>query len=66
MSNTGGTANACDGTPTLDWNAYQSSHPSSLGHPFQAGEPFWSQAWSRDALPSQTNLSNAVAFTLCP
>ena len=29
----GGTVNACDGTLTLDWNAFQAANPGALGQP---------------------------------
>lgn len=63
----GGTANACDGSFALDFNAYASSHPSAVGAPFQAGQTIDAQAWFRDpGAPSNTNLSNALEFQLEP
>ncbi len=63
----GGTPGACDGQFTLDWNAYQTQNPLSLGNPFGPGAKVWAQAWFRDP-PAQgtTNLSNAVELTYSP
>ncbi len=63
----GGTPGACDGQFTLDWNAYQTQNPLSLGNPFGPGAKVWAQAWFRDP-PAQgtTNLSNAVELTYAP
>jgi hypothetical protein len=64
---TGGTPSACDGTLSLDWNAYQSANPGSLGNPFSAGDQVWAQAWYRDPpAPKTTNLSNAIEMTMLP
>jgi hypothetical protein len=63
----GGTAGACDGTLTLDFNAYMTANPLALGQPLYAGEPFWMQAWFRDPpSPKTTNFSDALTFTLAP
>lgn len=65
--NSGGTANACDGGLTLDWNAYVAAHPATLGAPFAAFDRIYAQAWSRDPLaPTGTNLSNALDVPLHP
>jgi Tol biopolymer transport system component len=62
----GGTAGACDGEFSLDWNAWRAAHPGALGSPFAAGEQFHAQCWFRDpGAPTHTNLSNALSFTLC-
>jgi len=63
----GGTAGACDGTLSLDWNAFQVGHPSSLGQPFAAGAVVDLQAWFRDPPACKTtNTSNAVEMTYQP
>ena len=62
-----GTVDACDGTLSLDWNAYLSSHPNALGNPFQAGEKLQLQAWFRDPPAGKsTNLSNGIELTYVP
>jgi hypothetical protein len=63
----GGTANACDGLLVLDWNAFQSANPSSLGNPWTAGDKVYVQGWYRDpAAPKTTNLGNALEMTYLP
>ncbi len=65
--NSGGTLNGCDGTLTLDWNAYISTNPTALGAPFSAGGKVYAQAWYRDPpAPRKTNLSNALELTNVP
>jgi hypothetical protein len=63
----GGTANACDGSLTLDWNAFQTANPGSLGNPWSAGDKVYVQGWFRDPpAPKTTNLSDAVELTYLP
>ena len=63
---TGGTANACDGAMTLDWNAFIQT-PGVLGWPFAGGEVVCAQAWFRDPpSPKTTMLSDALQFTVAP
>ena len=63
----GGTANACNGSLVLDWNAFQLANPGALGTPWLAGEKAYVQAWFRDPpAPKTTNLSNAVELTYQP
>jgi hypothetical protein len=63
----GGTSNACDGSLTLDWNAYQAANPSALGNPWSAGAKAYVQGWFRDPpAPKTTNLSDAVELTYVP
>lgn len=63
----GGTASLCDGSLSLDWNAYQLSHPNALGNPFGAGGKLYAQAWFRDPPAAKsTSLSNAIELTLEP
>ncbi len=65
--NSGGTLNGCDGTLTLDWNAYISTNPTALGAPFSVGGKVYAQAWYRDPpAPRKTNLSDAVELTHVP
>ncbi|MCC7011631.1 MAG: calcium-binding protein [Planctomycetes bacterium] len=61
-----GTAGACDGELRLDFNAWMQANPGSVGSPFVSGQVFYVQGWFRDpGAPKQTNLSNALRFTLC-
>jgi hypothetical protein len=63
----GGTAGACDGVLSEDWNAYIAAHPNALGQPFAAGATVWAQGWFRDPpAPKSTNLSDALVFQLLP
>jgi hypothetical protein len=63
----GGTASACDGTLSLDWNAFQAANPSALGNPWSAGNLVQVQAWFRDPPAGKaTNLSNGVELTYQP
>jgi hypothetical protein len=67
LQNSGGTAGACDGALALDWNAYQATHPNSLGAPWTSGSKVYVQAFYRDALAVKTsNLSDAIALTYEP
>jgi hypothetical protein len=67
VQGSGGTDGACDGAFTLDWNAYQQTHATSLGNPWSAGSHVFVQAWFRDPpAPLGTNLSNAVVMTYTP
>jgi formylglycine-generating enzyme required for sulfatase activity len=62
----GGTLGQCNGALGLDFNSWLSSNPTAFGSPFAQGQTIRAQGWYRDpAAPGQTNLSNAVAFTLC-
>jgi choice-of-anchor B domain-containing protein len=67
VQGSGGTSGGCDGAFSIDWNAFVSSHPGSLGTPFSAGATVWSQCWYRDP-PSvnTTSLSNGVRFDVGP
>ena len=65
--NSAGTANACDGALSLDWNAYQSSNPNALGNPWSPGDVVQVQAWFRDPPAGKaTNLSDAIEMTYVP
>jgi hypothetical protein len=62
----GGTLGQCNGELRIDFNAWITANPTALGSPFAQGQTIRAQAWYRDpAAPAQTNLSNALAFTLC-
>jgi subtilisin-like proprotein convertase family protein len=63
----GGNINQCDGVLALDWNAYQTANPGSVGNPFSAGNHVYVQGWYRDPpAPKTTNLSNALDMTMTP
>jgi hypothetical protein len=63
----GGTAGACDGAYSLDWNSFQIANPLALGNPWNAGATANCQVWYRDPpAPKTTNLSNAVTLTYVP
>jgi len=63
----GGTAGACDGQLSLDWNAYQAANPAALGNPWMAGDAVYAQGWFRDPPASKTtNLSDGVEMTYQP
>lgn len=65
--NSGGTAGACDGFWSDDWNTFRFNNPGALGQPFLGGETVWLQGWFRDpAAPGFTNLSNALVFPVAP
>ena len=62
-----GTAGLCDGTMSLDWNAYQASNPGAVGQPWSAGDVVQVQAWFRDPPAGKsTNLSDAIEMTYLP
>ena len=63
----GGNVNACDGSLTLDWNAFQSANPTALGNPWSSGAVVQVQAWFRDPPAGKaTNLSDAIEMTYLP
>lgn len=67
VQSAGGTVGQCDGRLTLDWSAYVSANPTSLGAPFAGGDRFYAQGWFRDPpAPRFTNLSNALEIVLGP
>jgi hypothetical protein len=64
--NSGGTAGTCGGELRVDFNQFMATHPAALGAPFHAGQVLHAQGWFRDpGAAKQTNLSNALTFTLC-
>jgi hypothetical protein len=67
LQSSGGTANACDGALTLDWNAFRAANPGSLGQPFNVGQRVFTQAWFRDPPSTKTTaFSDALEFTVGP
>jgi hypothetical protein len=65
--NSGGTLGGCNGSLALDWNAFQSANPGSLGAPWMVGEKVFAQGWYRDPpAPKTTNLTDAVELTYVP
>ena len=66
-TSSGGTLNLCNGVLALDWNAYQTANPTSVGNPWAAGAKVYVQGWYRDPpAPKTTNLSNALEMTYVP
>jgi Tol biopolymer transport system component len=64
---TGGSYGSCDGSFSLDWNAFMANHPSVLGQPLFAGEVFYAQAAYRDSHGTPGFAwSPALRFALCP
>jgi hypothetical protein len=67
VQSSGGTAGACDGQLVLDWNAFQTANPASLGNPWMAGDKVFVQGWYRDPpAVKTTNLTDAVELTYVP
>lgn len=67
LLSTGGVAGQCNGSLSIDWRAYLTANPGSLGAPFSAGVTVDAQAWYRDPPAAKTtNLSNALEFTTIP
>ncbi len=67
LQSTGGSPGGCDGVLALNWNAYQQSHPGSLGQPWSVGDPVYLQGWYRDPTGGKTTaLSNALQLIVQP
>jgi len=65
--NSGGTNGMCDGSLTLDWNAFQAANSGALGNPWSVGDKAYVQGWFRDPpAPKTTNLTDAVELTYVP
>ncbi|MBM3991728.1 MAG: hypothetical protein FJ298_12065 [Planctomycetes bacterium] len=65
--NSGGTAGACNGLLTLNWNTFQASNPTALGNPWATGSLAQVQAWFRDPPAGKsTNLSDGIEMTYVP
>ena len=64
-ASSGGTAGNCDGSLSLDWNAFHAANPGSLGTPFSAGQDVYLQAWFRDPPACKTTtLSGGLKMTM--
>ncbi len=64
-SNSGGTVAQCNGSLSLDWNAFHAANPGAFGAPFSAGQKVYVQAWFRDPPACKTtSLTNALEVTL--
>ena len=62
-----GTIQQCNGSLTLDFNAWRVAHPTALGQPLQVGQVVSMQCWFRDPLAAKgTSLSDALRFVLQP
>ncbi len=62
----GGVAGQCNGQLTLDFLDWIATHPGAMGAPLIPGMTIHTQGWFRDpGAAKQTNLSNALTFTLC-
>jgi Tol biopolymer transport system component len=60
----GGAPGACDGTLSLDYNAWMTAQPAKAP---DAGTTVYMQGWFRDPpSPKTTSLSDALSFTVCP
>ncbi|MCC7012026.1 MAG: hypothetical protein IT454_05675 [Planctomycetes bacterium] len=67
VQNSGGTANACDGSISVDFIAWSVGHPWALGQPLAAGQVIDVQTIYKDPpAPKTTNWSDALEFTLLP
>jgi hypothetical protein len=67
VSSSGGTSGACDGSISIDWNAWIAAHPGALGTPFAAGQAVQAQCWFRDPPNAKTtSLSDAIEFYVAP
>jgi Tol biopolymer transport system component len=63
----GGTGGQCDGSFSLDWLAFMAANPGAQGQPLTVGATFYAQGWYRDpGATKNSNLADAVQFTLCP
>jgi hypothetical protein len=64
VQSTGGTAGSCNGSMTLNWNAFAIANPGALGQPWVTGSKAYVQGWYRDPPACKTtNLSDAVELT---
>jgi hypothetical protein len=65
--NSGGAAGQCNGSLSLNWNAFQLANPASLGSPWVVGDDVFVQGWFRDPpAPKTKSLSNALRTTYRP
>jgi hypothetical protein len=71
---TSGTNGACDGSMSIDWNAYVAANPGkAINQALTAGSTVGMQAWMRDPAAGTgpvgskgTNLSDALEFAVFP
>ncbi len=67
LQNSGGAIASCNGTLTLDWNAFHSANPGALGSALAAGSKVYAQGWFRDPPATKgVNLSNALKLLVAP
>jgi hypothetical protein len=67
IMNSGGAANTCQGTLSLDWSAFVAGNSTAIGAPLTPGAVYWAQGWFRDpAAAKATALTSGLSFTLCP
>ncbi|MCC7014101.1 MAG: hypothetical protein IT454_16205 [Planctomycetes bacterium] len=62
--NTGGSAGVCNGTLSVDWNAWISTHTGELGEPWGVGDDVWIQCWYRDPLTPCSNVTSNMTEAL--
>jgi hypothetical protein len=66
-SSSGGTDNVCNGSLSIDWNAFRAANPTALGVPFASGDLVYAQCWYRDPPASKsTGFTNALQFVVAP
>jgi len=64
-SSSGGAIAQCNGSLSVDWNAFHAANPGAFGTPFSAGHKVYVQAWFRDPPACKTtSLTNALEVTL--
>jgi hypothetical protein len=62
--NSGGTAGSCNGSLSLNWDAFQIANPGALGQPWGVGSKAYVQGWFRDPPNCKTTfLSEALEMT---
>jgi hypothetical protein len=62
----GGALGTCTGELRVDFNQFMANNPAATGAPFHPGQVLHAQGWFRDpGAAKQTNLSDALTFTLC-
>ncbi|MCY3002886.1 MAG: hypothetical protein NTV21_13880 [Planctomycetota bacterium] len=67
VTNSGGTAGQCNGSLSVDMNAFWAANPTALATPLAAGTVLDFQGWFRDPpSPKSTHLSNALEIVVCP
>lgn len=62
-----GTSGQCNGSLSLDWDAFQLANPGALGTPWVSGAKVYAQGWYRDPPSAKTtNLTDAIELTYVP